>query len=887
MKNKFLTIATSIALLSASSLSYAQQATPNPYLTDPNLEYQDSTGATHTFGTLLSTDMLNAKGGPARLNANGALDQAVIGDVSGAQWGTAKTLEQYIADAVAAAAGGTSFTGDITKAYFTIPGTAVKNTIGTWFGDVVDVRSYGAKCDGVSDDASAINSAIISSKSGSVIKLPAGTCTINSPIVLNRTNLTFEGAGKNATTLVNTSTSTTGPISISADSVVVRDLTVATAVTVPTSTPAIIGTTNNSAIMDVSTILYTGSDQAPHYFSEGVDISPSTPNSDATFWISGLDLSLASNASSSGIKTSHYNTIIQDTNISNAGIGISAVGGNALFVSGTRIYKPIVGISVSDTIASDIASSVFIDSPSQTGVTYASAGNFKDSVFSGTVNGNGGSSGIAVGSQCANCRVVVNGKITNQTTGVSIGDTTAKVSILPTATIQYNSVAVDASSPIVLNTTGVAYSTSNNLGTNVARGDGVFKVDDYAANASTDGSTALTKAITAACEQGGGDVVLGNGVYPLTTSVKVSCRINLRGAGYTITKPKGGGTWLDITTVLPSGKGYFDVTSGGYLTMDKIGVYEEHTAPSTTAGTSFAPKTFAPVIYVESGGSIHVVDIGLLNAFSGIYVADGAYKADIDFIASQFVGNGVVVGNTTLPAHIGEIVNNNYWEVATLPSGSTMSAIQAANVERYTQANTVIVTLLNGTGHHIKSLTGYGVYKALDLSTESSSDGTSTYYPTGVVLDQLQTRNTNYGVYIEGGAHTTKPDIAIGQFSFSGFDLTKSNTPLLSSTPLYVGQSQAVVSIDSILARGIGAAVVTMGSTTSCSTASIGTVTADFSSSPTTATVSSLAACTDANMSNKVSVGSLSMNAHSDGSSVGYGPNTGMLLLPVTTQINK
>lgn len=887
MKNKLLSVVGSIALLSASTTGYAQQATVNPYLTDPNLEYQDSTGTTHTFSTIISTDMFNKKGGAAKLNANGALDQPVIGDVSGAQWGTAKTLEQYIADAISAASGGSSWTGDVSKAYFIIPGTAVKNNVASWFSDTLDVRTYGAKCDGTTDDASAINSAVIAAKSGNVIKLPAGTCTINSPIVLNKTNLTLQGAGKNATTLVNTSTSSSGPISMSADSLVVRDLTVATSVAVSTTTPAIIGASNNSAIVNVSTVPYTGSDQVPYYFSEGIDVSPSSTNADATFWISNVDLNLASNTASSGIKTSHYNTVVQQTNISNAGIGISSIGGNALFVSGTRIYKPVIGVSVSNTIASAIASSVFIDSPSQTGVVYTSSGNFKDSVFSGTVNGNGGSSGVSVTSQCPSCRVVINGKITNQTTGVSIGDATAKVSILPTATIQFNSVAVDASSPVVLNTTGVAYSASNNLGINVARSDLVFNVDDYSSTATTDGSAALIKTINAACAQGGGDVILGNKTYTLSATIPVTCRINLKGSGYVITKPKGSGTWLDVTTVLSSGKGYFDVTSGGYLTIDKIGVYEEHSTPSTTAGVTFSPKSFAPVVYVDAGGSVHVGDIGLLNTVSGIYVASGAYRADIDFIASQFVGSGVVIGNTTIPAHIGEIANNNYWEIASLPNGSPMTAVQIANVERYTQANTTVLTLFNGAGHHVKSLIGNGVYKTLDISSENSSDGTASYYPSGVVVDQLQSRGANYGVYLEGGSHVTKPDVAIGQFSYTGYDATKTNTPLLTATPVYVGQTQSLLSVDSIIARGIGTAVVSMGSNTSCSTASIGSITADFSTSPATSTVSSLSACTDANMSNKVAVGALSVNTHSDGSTVGYGPTTGVLLLPVFTQINK
>lgn len=61
-------------------------------------------------------------------------------------------------------------------------------TKGPW----VDVRAYGAECDGATDDTSAIQSAIDASTAGDEILFPAGTCLISSELVL-KPDRTYRG----------------------------------------------------------------------------------------------------------------------------------------------------------------------------------------------------------------------------------------------------------------------------------------------------------------------------------------------------------------------------------------------------------------------------------------------------------------------------------------------------------------------------------------------------------------------------------------------------------------------------------------------------------------------------------------------------------------------
>lgn len=65
-----------------------------------------------------------------------------------------------------------------------------------------DVRDFGAYCNGVADDTSAVQTAVITAYNagGGLVRLPAGTTLISSPIIPRR-NVLITGAGVDATTI--------------------------------------------------------------------------------------------------------------------------------------------------------------------------------------------------------------------------------------------------------------------------------------------------------------------------------------------------------------------------------------------------------------------------------------------------------------------------------------------------------------------------------------------------------------------------------------------------------------------------------------------------------------------------------------------------------------
>jgi hypothetical protein len=82
-----------------------------------------------------------------------------------------------------------------------------------------DVRSYGARCDGLTDDMAAIQraeqAAALAAKlgSGTVVQLPAGVCAIGGPIAWD-SNVSLNGAGMQATTLSALATFTFDPAKV-------------------------------------------------------------------------------------------------------------------------------------------------------------------------------------------------------------------------------------------------------------------------------------------------------------------------------------------------------------------------------------------------------------------------------------------------------------------------------------------------------------------------------------------------------------------------------------------------------------------------------------------------------------------------------------------------
>jgi polygalacturonase len=63
---------------------------------------------------------------------------------------------------------------------------------------ILNVRSFGARGDGVADDTAAIQAAITAAQNGATIRFPAGTYDVANIIVKNRSGLSFVGEGRNS-----------------------------------------------------------------------------------------------------------------------------------------------------------------------------------------------------------------------------------------------------------------------------------------------------------------------------------------------------------------------------------------------------------------------------------------------------------------------------------------------------------------------------------------------------------------------------------------------------------------------------------------------------------------------------------------------------------------
>lgn len=877
-----------LSVLGLPSLAYAQSASgtsaASPYLLDPTTQYQDSSGAKHTVGTVISTDMTNKPNGVPKLDASGNVQNKVVGDVSNAAWGAALTLEQYIEQAIKETSASTAYTGDLTKAYFTVGTESVQNTLSHWFSNIYDVRAYGAVCNGSTDDAVAIQNAVNAAGANNVVKIPTGVCMVSTPIKISSKQVTFVGDGPKASFLINTSptSGSNNVLSVSADNVFIANLAVGTSVDTGATDPAIKLTTANSTVRDIAIGPHTTSSGAAHFYSEGIDVTSPAKETSGSIWLINNAYSLKQVNAGAAVRTSQFNTFVSGGEITGAGIGVSGTDNQFLSVSGIHLIQPIIGVQVAGVQNSVIASDVVIDAPSQDGITYSASSVMKAS-FYGTINGNAGSIGIGVNSPCTSCQIVVGGKITNMTTGIMVGDKSANVVLTPSGVISGNSVAVDAVSPYSLNRTSFNSNYSANYSSKVSDGTNVFKVDDYSTTAKTDASAGLKAAISAACNAGGGDVVLSSGTYPLATSIPVTCPIHLRGSGYNPTRPKGSGTWVDLTAALSSGNGFFEVKSGGALTLSDVGVYEEQTAVPTANEVTYNPTVFQPVVYVDAGGSLNILDAAMPNVTSAVYAADGANALTVNSLVGQFLQSGVSVGTTLVPAQIETVSDENYWERATLSGAAALSSAQILNLDAYLQEHATVVTIRSGAYHHIGQVVGYSVNKVLDIASTDSSDGSTTTTPSFLSVDTISADHSAYALYVENETHITEPTLTIGNIIFNGADATfTSETPIGSSAVVYAGTTKALIHVGSISSKNISDALVTLASKTACSSVMADGVVADFTTSPTTTRVTNMAACPSSN--NTVSFGALSMNTRSDGSAVPYG-TAGKLYIPMISNV--
>lgn len=105
--------------------------------------------------------------------------------------------------------------------------------------DTVNVRDFGAKCDGVTNDASAIQAAANALSSGGTLELPIGTCNIGSATITLNSNTVLQGKGRGVSIVSATGGDVSQIAATSKTKVVVRDLSVA--VSVPGTTAYIGG----------------------------------------------------------------------------------------------------------------------------------------------------------------------------------------------------------------------------------------------------------------------------------------------------------------------------------------------------------------------------------------------------------------------------------------------------------------------------------------------------------------------------------------------------------------------------------------------------------------------------------------------------------------------
>lgn len=86
------------------------------------------------------------------------------------------------------------------------------DTLDELTGPVINVKAYGAKGDGTTDDASAIQSAVTAAiaAGGGIVFLPSGDYSIDTAILIAGSNVTIKGAGRELTTVTVTNASSGG-----------------------------------------------------------------------------------------------------------------------------------------------------------------------------------------------------------------------------------------------------------------------------------------------------------------------------------------------------------------------------------------------------------------------------------------------------------------------------------------------------------------------------------------------------------------------------------------------------------------------------------------------------------------------------------------------------
>jgi hypothetical protein len=185
----------SAAADSAASAAASATLTTNPLKEVFNVGTGFTVGAasltlTNDYGSIDNID-LYADGVPQ-------LDSTLVGKTLGFPNGGIPAVSQIIVRGRRALAIGVPSDSTITDAKI-----AAASKLFNRINDFLDVRDYGAKGDGVTDDTAAINAAIaVASVKGGKVFFPAGTYKVTSPLLVNAIGVSLVGEGMQASRLV-------------------------------------------------------------------------------------------------------------------------------------------------------------------------------------------------------------------------------------------------------------------------------------------------------------------------------------------------------------------------------------------------------------------------------------------------------------------------------------------------------------------------------------------------------------------------------------------------------------------------------------------------------------------------------------------------------------
>lgn len=102
--------------------------------------------------------------------------------------------------------------GDTSSATVLPQGASAARPLSNRFADYINVRDYGVKCDGATDDTAAINALFSTRLFRKHVVFPAGTCMFSSTLNISLNSSSVSGAGSQATQFVYTGSSTTADL---------------------------------------------------------------------------------------------------------------------------------------------------------------------------------------------------------------------------------------------------------------------------------------------------------------------------------------------------------------------------------------------------------------------------------------------------------------------------------------------------------------------------------------------------------------------------------------------------------------------------------------------------------------------------------------------------